>query len=127
MTVEPSIVGSRAVPPTSTDAATPAPTDSGILADPHHAHEDARMVARALKHRWPIPDHMRPKIVDRLVDIATASPDDSDAIKAASVLRTMDGDNLTAEIEAEKNARLDSGKATQAVQLYGKRAPIDEV
>ena len=85
------------------------------------------MVARALKNRWPIPDHMRPKIVDRLVDIATASPDDSDAIKAASVLRTMDGDNLTAEIEAEKNARLDAGKPTQAVQMYGKRAPIDEV
>jgi len=70
---------------------------------------------------------MRPKIVDRLVDIATASPDDSDAIKAASVLRTMDGDNLTAEIEAEKNARMDAGKPTQAVQMYGKRAPIDEV
>ncbi len=110
--------------PASTE---PAATDSGLLADPHHAHEDARMVARALKHRWPIPEHMRPKIVDRLVDIATASPDDSDAIKAASVLRTMDGDNLTAEIEAEKNARIDAGKPTQAVQMYGKRAPIDEV
>jgi hypothetical protein len=39
----------------------------------------------------------------------------------------MDGDNLTAEIEAEKNARMDAGKPTQAVQMYGKRAPIDEV
>jgi len=124
MTVEPTIVGSRAIVPASTE---PAANDSGLLADPHHAHEDARMVARALKHRWPIPEHMRPKIVDRLVDIATASPDDSDAIKAASVLRTMDGDNLTAEIEAEKNARIDAGKPTQAVQMYGKRAPIDEV
>jgi len=124
MTVEPTIVGSRAIVPASTE---PEPADSGLLADPHHAHEDARLVARALKNRWPIPDHMRPKIVDRLVDIATASPDDSDAIKAASVLRTMDGDNLTAEIEAEKNARIDAGKPTQAVQMYGKRAPIDEV
>lgn len=124
MTAEPTIAGSRAIVPASTE---PAQTDSGLLADPHHAHEDARMVARALKNRWPIPDHMRPKIVERLVDIATQSPDDSDAIKAASVLRTMDGDNLTAEIEAEKNARLDAGKPTQAVQMYGKRAPIDEV
>lgn len=109
-------------------AATPAPVeDSGLLADPHRAAQDAKMVARALRNRWPIPEHMRPKIVDRLVGIATDSPDDGDAIKAASVLRTMDADNLTAEIEAEKNDRLDAGKTTQAMQIYGKRAPIDEV
>jgi len=101
--------------------------DSGLLADPHHAAQDAKLVARALRNRWPIPEHMRPKIVDRLVGIATDSPDDGDAIKAASVLRTMDGDNMTMELEEAKNARLDEGKATQAVQFYGKRAPIDEV
>jgi hypothetical protein len=101
--------------------------DSGILADPHHAAQDAKLVARALRNRWPIPEHVRPKIVDRLVTIATDSPDDGDAIKAASVLRTMDSDNLTSEIEAEKNDRLDAGKATQATQLYGRRMPIEEV
>jgi hypothetical protein len=107
---------------------TPEPaSDSGLLADPHHAAQDAKLVARALRNRWPIPEHMRPKIVDRLVGIATDSPDDGDAIKAASVLRTMDGDNMTMELEEAKNARLDEGKATQAVQLYGRRAPIEEV
>lgn len=103
------------------------PTDSGLLSDPHRAASDAKMVARALKNRWPIPEHMRPKIVDRLVGIATDSPDDGDAIKAAGVLRTMDADNMTMELEEAKNARLDEGKPTQAVQLYGKRAPIEEV
>lgn len=118
--------GSGDIVPVVHAVATDTP-DSGLLADPHHAAQDAKLVARALRNRWPIPEHMRPKIVDRLVGIATESPDDGDAIKAAGVLRTMDADNLTAEIEAEKNARIDSGKATQAVQMYGKRAPIDEV
>lgn len=118
--------GSGGAPPSTANPAI-VDTDSGILADPHHAAQDAKLVARALRNRWPIPEHMRPKIVNRLVDIATASTDDGDAIKAAGVLRTMDADNLTAEIEAEKNARLDAGKPTQAVQMYGKRAPIDEV
>ena len=101
--------------------------DSGILADPHHAGMDAKLLRRALRERWPIPEAKRPTIVERLVKIVDESPDDGDAIKAASVLRSMDADNLTAAIEAEKNERLDSGKATQAIQMYGKDAPIDAV
>lgn len=101
--------------------------DSGLLADPHHAGMDAKMVRRALRERWPIPDHMRPKIVDRLVTIATDSPDDGDAIKASSVLRSMDADNLAAVIEANKNHRLDEGKPSQVIQMYGKDAPVEDV
>ena len=101
--------------------------DSGLLADPHHAGMDAKLVKRALRERWPIPDKMRPRIVDRLVDIVDNSPDNGDAIKAASVLRSMDADNLTAAIEANKNLRMDEGKPTQAVQLYAREAPIEAV
>jgi hypothetical protein len=101
--------------------------DSGLLADPHHAGMDAKLVKRALRERWPIPDKMRPRIVDRLVDIVDNSPDNGDAIKAASVLRSMDADNLTAAIEANKNLRMDEGKPTQTVQLYGREAPIEAV
>jgi len=101
--------------------------DSGLLADPHHAGMDAKLIRRALRERWPIPDKVRPRIVDRLVTIATDSLDDGDAIKAAGVLRSMDADNLAAVIEANKNQRLDDGKPTQAIQMYGKDAPVEDV
>lgn len=101
--------------------------DSGLLADPHHQGMDAKLLKRALRERWPIPEKIRPRIVERLVDIVDQSPDDGDAIKAASVLRSMDSDNLAAVIEANKNERLDTGKPTQAIQMYGKDAPVEAV
>jgi hypothetical protein len=101
--------------------------DSGLLADPGHAAQDAKLVRRAIRNGWNVPDSAKPRIVGRLVTIVDQSPDDGDAIKAASVLRSMDAQDQDLAIKEHELERIDSGKATQAVQLYGREAPIDAV
>jgi hypothetical protein len=85
------------------------------------------LVRRAIRNGWNVPDSAKPRIVGRLVTIVDQSPDDGDAIKAASVLRSMDAQDQDLAIKEHELERIDSGKATQAVQLYGREAPIDAV
>jgi hypothetical protein len=101
--------------------------DSGLLADPGHAAQDAKLVRRAIRNGWNVPDSAKPRIVGRLVTIVDQSPDDGDAIKAASVLRSMDAQDQDLAIKEHELARVDNGQATQAVQLYGIGTPVDAV
>ncbi len=101
--------------------------DSGILADPGHAAQDAKLVRRAIRNGWNVPDSAKPRIVGRLVTIVDQSPDDGDAIKAASVLRAMDAQDQDLAIKEHELARIDGGQATQAIKLYGQAAPVDAV
>jgi len=101
--------------------------DSGLLSDPGHAAQDAKLVRRAIRNGWNIPEAAKPRIVSRLVTIVDQSPDDGDAIKAASVLRSMDSQDQDLAIKEHELARVDNGQATQAVQLYGIGTPVDAV
>lgn len=99
----------------------------GLLSDPYRTATDLNMTRKAIRCGWNIPDAAKPRIVNRLVKIVDDNPDDGDAIKAASVLRSMDAQDQDADIKAIELERIDSGKATQAVQLYGREAPIEAV
>ena len=88
-----------------------------LLTDPHRQTSDIKMIARAVRRRWPIPDERKPEIVTRMLEIVKGSPEDGDAIKAAAVLRAMEADNMADDQLAEKNARLDDGKATEGLRI----------
>jgi len=51
-------------------------------------HDDCRLVAMAVKKRWPISDDMKQKLVERLSEVAFQNPDDEVAIKAAKLEAT---------------------------------------
>lgn len=82
------------------------------LLNPATVRSDARLVARAIKERWNIPEEKRPAIVGRLLDIVgkthvtvmtKTGPEELDdkadvnAIAAARVLVAMEGQNQADE------------------------------
>ena len=88
-----------------------------ILLDQHRMYEDTRLVARAAKHRWPVPENKRKDIVNRLHGIVKKTsvtamtkhgeavevelPADINAIQAAKVLVDMEGQNQKDDHAAE--------------------------
>ena len=99
----------------------------GLLADPYRTATDLNLTRKAIRCGWNIPDAAKPRIVGRLVKIVDDNPDDGDAIKAASVLRAMDSQDQDLAIKEHELARLDSGKLSGAVKLYGIDTPIDRI
>lgn len=84
-----------------------------VLAGATHVPSDVNLVRRAAKERWPIPEHKRAVIAERLVDIVETNADARNQTAAARVLASMDGLNQTDEHLEDKNARLDAGKPTE--------------
>ena len=73
-----------------------------LIMEPGHGKElsrsDMRLIAKAAKQRWPIPDEYKKGIVARMVQIAVdgqQSPRDS--IGAARALVAMEGQNIDQE------------------------------
>lgn len=64
-----------------------------ILNDRPKLHDDLRLIGRAVKQRWPIPQEKKQEILDRLFSIVTDNPDDEVAIKAIGQLRGMEQQN----------------------------------
>jgi hypothetical protein len=63
--------------------------------------ETTRMIERAVRERWPIPDEARGKVVNRQVRIATSKRSSPrEATSAARCLAAMDSQNLAAEHKA---------------------------
>lgn len=106
----------------------------------HRLSSDLSMIRRAIREGWPIPPDKKTAVVSRLLGIVDKTqievmtkkgpawmdgPADANAIKAASVLVAMSAETQR-DIHAEdKNARLDAGKATEAVQYQA--PPIHEL
>lgn len=64
-----------------------------ILDDGPKLHDDLRLVGRAVKQRWPIPEEKRVAILSRLFRIVEENPEDEVAIKAIAQLRGMEQQN----------------------------------
>lgn len=101
-----------------------------VLSDPHREQSDIRLVNRAVRNRWKVDEANREKIVTRLMEIvekreasvmtkggpcALDGPADTNANAAARVLVAMEQQNQADEHLADKNDRLDAGKATERV------------
>lgn len=79
-----------------------------ILTDPHRVISDVKLVGRAVREHWPVPAAVKPRIVDRLLDIVEKEtcqvmskegpvsldgPADANSVAAARVLVAMTGQN----------------------------------
>jgi hypothetical protein len=94
-----------------------------LFSDERRTKTDLNMTRKAIRSGWNVPDSAKPRIVGRLVTIVDQSPDDGDAIKAASVLRAMDSQDQDLAIKEHELARVDNGQQNQAIKLYGHEAP----
>lgn len=90
---------------------------SDLLQDPHRLTQDAKLISRAVRERWPIPGAKREKIAKRLALIA--SRPGPRAIQAARTLARMDALNQADEHADRHYQRVDEGKATELVQHEG--------
>lgn len=63
-----------------------------LLEDPAKRHDDLRLIRRAMRQRWEIPDRTRALIMDRLTEILEHGDDDI-ALKAVSEIRHMEAQN----------------------------------
>jgi hypothetical protein len=102
------------------DASEIVPVARQIDRDRGHDRQTMRMLAQAVRNRWPIPQAMReaaPKIASR---IAVEGATDREKLRAIEVLAAMDRDNINALAMLDKIERLDGGEATERIEL----API---
>ena len=63
-----------------------------LFLDPAKQHDDLRLLRRAIKKRWEIPEELRSVIVGRLRDIIE-SGDDEIALKAIAEARHLESQN----------------------------------
>jgi hypothetical protein len=83
-----------------------------LLLDPAKQHDDLRLIRRAMKQRWEIPDTTRKLILDRITAIVTDGTDDL-ALKAIAEIRHMEAQNQKdehkfAELKIQQhNTRMD--------------------
>lgn len=101
-----------------------------LLADPHHTRADIRLVGRAVRKRWGVPDEARETLPRVMLDIVKRDSvtvltkdgqpvevsNDRERIAAAKVLVQMEQQNQADDHVAAKNERLDEGKPTENVQ-----------
>lgn len=87
-----------------------------LLATKRHARSDAKMLAKAIRNGWPIPDGLRAKVVGR-IDGMIESVDDRTAIAACRAVIEMNKQNLDIDMASDKADRLDAGMATERVEM----------
>ena len=99
----------------------------GLLAGIGHNRADARMLERAIKERWPIPEKARQALMSRMLQIGL-SPDSSnrEAVAAARVVLTADGQNQADEHKQQPDELVVSAgeRMTTEAQLAAVRAMI---
>ncbi len=108
-------------------------TRSGLLQDGAKLKDDMRLVARAARLGWGVPKDLKQATIKRLGSIVAKTtvtmpageaglveaeyPADQNAIAAARTLATLDGLDQTDHWNADKNERLDAGKATERMAV----------
>lgn len=108
--------------PAMTDDQAISPVDAGgqgveVLspADLAHQRADCRLTATAVRRRWKIGPAKRDTIVTSMMSVLEADADPRNVVAAAKVLVQMVAQNQADEHLADKNARLDEGKATENI------------
>lgn len=84
-------------------------------ADLAHQRADCRLTATAVRRRWKIGPAKRDTIVTSMMSVLEADADPRNVVAAAKVLVQMVAQNQADEHLADKNARLDEGKATENI------------
>lgn len=97
-----------------------------IGSNPKQVQPDAKLVQRAIRQRWPIPEEVRKAVVDRMAGfVADPLIDPDRAIAAARMIGVAEGQNQADDHLRDKNARLDEGKATENVAVRTVKVTFD--
>lgn len=101
--------------------------DITIGSNPKQVQPDAKLVQRAIRQRWPIPEEVRKAVVDRMAGfVADPLIDPDRAIAAARMIGVAEGQNQADDHLREKHERIDGGAATEAQKIevvYVNRMP----
>lgn len=118
-----------------------------VLHEEHRTNSDIRMVGRAIRERWDVPEEKRPQVVTRLLDIvattevtvmgadgvavAVTDKADTNAIQAARVLIGMTAQNQADDHHADKqgndDARLQNESFAVAAAAYSRLTDGEKV
>lgn len=97
-----------------------------IGSNPKQVQPDAKLIQRAIRQRWPIPEEAKKVIVDRMVGFVTDPLMDADRVTAAArMLVVAEGQNQADDHLREKNERLDEGKSTENVSVRTVKVTFD--
>ena len=102
---------------TSSQNAITVSTSTPELIDPNHQSRDARLINRAIKHGWEIPEHIRQSLPAEMAKILTTATDNRDKISAGKVLVTMMGQNIRAKPPTKRHKhehRVEAAPITEA-------------
>ena len=100
--------------------------DITIGSNPKQVQPDAKLVQRAIRQRWNIPDKTKDAIVERMSGFVSDPLIDPDrATAAARVIVVAEGQNQADDHLREKNARLDEGKATENIAVRTVKVTFD--
>ena len=109
-----------------------------LLSDVTRVASDCKMIGRAIREEWDVPMDRRKGVINRMLRIVDKETvqiptkdgtfdseyhADGNSIAAAKVLHAMVGTNQADRHLADKNARLDSGKATENVGVVKLSVP----
>lgn len=116
----------------SDDRTTPKPEsqeggqgEATLLSDPKRIRGDRKLLGRAIRAGWNIPEGMRDKAV-RVVDSMLDSGDPMLSKEGVKLLTVMHGQNQADEHLEAKHERLDEGLPTDAVYIAAPPRVIGE-
>lgn len=82
------------------------------------SRESLRMIKQAVGNGWEIPDQWKAALPTLCAKIATDdNRGDRERLRAIEILRAMTRDNIDAAQVVDKMERLDSGEATERIEL----------
>jgi hypothetical protein len=83
----------------------------------HHERATMQMLARAVRERWDIPQGMRSRAGQIAAKLAFEGRTDRERLRAIELLAALDRDNIAALVALDKVERLESGQATERIEL----------
>lgn len=87
------------------------------IVDAGHERAGLRLVNRAIRSGWAIPEDLMEQLPKVIVGIVAKAKTDRERLRAAEVLVAMERDNMAALAAADRIERLDGGKPTELVEL----------
>jgi hypothetical protein len=109
----------------STPDATAVTAPAAVI-EPGHTRADLRRLRQALAGGWDIPAELREQLPRVVVGMIRDARNDRDRLRAIEVLVAMQRDNVQAVALADRIERLDSGEATERVELLPIRIGVRE-
>ena len=87
------------------------------LVRPDKPRADLRMLERAIRHGWQIPESVYATLPRIVIGILTNSDNAREKLAAIRALTTMHKDNVDTYAVLDRSTRLDEGLATERIEL----------